>query len=403
MSILNGTFHNTSVNTDDISRADLDISNKERSNPLSWKGQFSPQLIEVLIQKYAKPNDIIFDPFLGSGTVLLEAGYAKISAIGSEINPAAVILSKLYTLINMEYSERIITLQIAGELLQSRIFFESKFYDSELIINSIISLLNEDIDEIQSLLFENFLVQLDIGKADITKERISKIWSDICSLIIQLPYSKKQIDVINRDARDTNIPDKSIDLVITSPPYINVYNYHQQYRSSIEALNWDILKIAKSEIGANRKHRGNRFLTVIQYCLDLSGVFCEMLRICKNDARLIFIVGRQSQVLGTPFYNSEIVADLANAVFNIDLQLKQERMFKNRFGRKIYEDILHFSINDAYKNNDYLEVSREFAQCVLSKSMALVPKKSEQDLLEAINSVNLVQPSPIFRRNGDNL
>lgn len=45
-------------------------------------------------------------------------------------------------------------------------------------------------------------------------------------------------------------------LVLTSPPYINVYNYHQQYRASAEALGWDLLEVAKTEIGSNRKHPG---------------------------------------------------------------------------------------------------------------------------------------------------
>lgn len=33
-------------------------------------------------------------------------------------------------------------------------------------------------------------------------------------------------------------------LLITSPPYINVFNYHQKYRRSVEALGYDVLAIA---------------------------------------------------------------------------------------------------------------------------------------------------------------
>ncbi len=59
--------------------------------------------------------------------------------------------------------------------------------------------------------------------------------------------------------------ENQIDFVITSPPYINVFNYHQNYRQSAEILGWDLLKIAKSEIGSNRANRGNRFYTIIQF------------------------------------------------------------------------------------------------------------------------------------------
>jgi hypothetical protein len=37
----------------------------------------------------------------------------------------------------------------------------------------------------------------------------------------------------------------------------------------MEVLGFDILKVAASEIGSNRRNRGNRFITVIQYALDM--------------------------------------------------------------------------------------------------------------------------------------
>ncbi len=46
------------------------IENMERSNPFPWNGQFSPQLVETLLQTYAPSGGFMLDPFLGSGTVL---------------------------------------------------------------------------------------------------------------------------------------------------------------------------------------------------------------------------------------------------------------------------------------------------------------------------------------------
>ena len=90
MSLLTGIYAETPLNTSEIPQADLDIVIKSRSNPLRWNGQFSPQLVQVLLNTYATPGSVLFDPFLGSGTVLLEAGLAGLSASGTEINPAAV-------------------------------------------------------------------------------------------------------------------------------------------------------------------------------------------------------------------------------------------------------------------------------------------------------------------------
>ncbi|HHQ6001907.1 TPA: DNA methyltransferase, partial [Morganella morganii] len=91
------------------------------------------------------------------------------------------------------------------------------------------------------------------------------------------------------DARFTSLPDKSIDAVITSPPYINVFNYHQNYRPAIELLNWKPLDAAKSEIGANRKFRQNRFLTVVQYAIDMGMTLNELVRITRDNAKIIMV------------------------------------------------------------------------------------------------------------------
>lgn len=83
-----------------IPQEKLDILEKTRSNLFAWRGQFSPQLIEVILNSYCLSNSVILDPFAGSGTVLLEAGILELEAYGFEINPAAWILSKIYEFIN---------------------------------------------------------------------------------------------------------------------------------------------------------------------------------------------------------------------------------------------------------------------------------------------------------------
>jgi hypothetical protein len=83
-----------------IPKEKLDIVEKTRSNLFAWRGQFSPQLVEVILNAYCLSNSVILDPFAGSGTVLLEAGILEFEAYGFEINPAAWILSKTYEFIN---------------------------------------------------------------------------------------------------------------------------------------------------------------------------------------------------------------------------------------------------------------------------------------------------------------
>jgi hypothetical protein len=220
-------------------------------------------------------------------------------------------------------------------------------------------------------------------------------WKKLRVLIRDLPYSSKSLTALNCDARHLPIPDASIGLVVTSPPYINVFNYHQNYRSSTEAFGWNLLSVAKSEIGSNRKNRGNRFLTVIQYCLDLSQVFDELVRVCNENCRIIFVVGRESRVLGIPFYNGRMIGSLATEAASCKLITRQERVFRNRFGQSIYEDILHF-IPGSREAAPSLERARAIARQTLEDCLQLAPQNTILDLKDAIERLAYVHPSPIY-------
>jgi tRNA G10 N-methylase Trm11 len=85
--------------SEDLPQNLVDISDKKRSNLFTWRGQFSPQLIESLIQNYAKKGDVLYDPFCGSGTLLIEAAHNNYKSYGTELNPAAYGLASIYKLI----------------------------------------------------------------------------------------------------------------------------------------------------------------------------------------------------------------------------------------------------------------------------------------------------------------
>src|SRR5262249_39106176 len=146
---------------------------------------------------------------------------------------------------------------------------------------------------------------------EVTDKKLDGTWAKLKTRVLSLPAADAPVRLVNCDARSLPLQDDAADFVVTSPPYVNVFNYHQQYRRSTEALGWDVLTVARSEIGSNRKHRQNRFLTVIQYCLDMTDVLQELRRVCKEDARILVIVGRESNVRKTRFFNGEIVAALA--------------------------------------------------------------------------------------------
>ncbi len=59
-----------------------------------YPAKFIPQLARALLLKYTRPNDIVWDPFCGSGTLVLEAFRSKRNSIGTDINPTATLISR---------------------------------------------------------------------------------------------------------------------------------------------------------------------------------------------------------------------------------------------------------------------------------------------------------------------
>jgi len=283
-----------------IPQEKLDIIEKNRANLFAWRGQFSPQLIETILTYYCPSNSVILDPFVGSGTVLLEASYLSLEAYGFEINPAAYIMSHTYEFINDSQKKEVLKnlRNIIDQEFPLRIFEVSD--QVENLVDKLQNTRNMLPDR-SKVLFDALVIILDVCKNKITQKFIQKKFSHLSNIITNLPYSQKPIRVGLSDARSLPLKNNQIDFVVTSPPYINVFNYHQNYRQSAEILGWDLLKIAKSEIGSNRANRSNRFYTVVQYCLDMGDILKELARVSKQQARIVLIVGQESNVLGVPW------------------------------------------------------------------------------------------------------
>ncbi len=60
---------------------------------------FSPAFARAIIKRYTEPGDLVFDPFVGGGTTLVESIAAGRDAIGSDLNPLATFVSRAKTTI----------------------------------------------------------------------------------------------------------------------------------------------------------------------------------------------------------------------------------------------------------------------------------------------------------------
>ncbi|MCT7970201.1 methyltransferase [Laspinema sp. D1] len=389
-----------------ISQHLLDIEDKRRTNLFTWRGQFSPQLVENLLLAYCPRDATVLDPFCGSGTVLYECGYLGLEAVGFELNPAAWILSRIYEFINLTLGDRnqVIT-SVSGKLQQQ--FPQPELFQplecDRLEVTAFRTCLLPiywDLTPLEQAILDALVILLDLdNQQPIHIPEIHTVFLAICQWIRDFPESENSLKSYLGDARNLSIATDTIDFVLTSPPYINVFNYHQNYRNSVEFLNWNLLEIAKSEIGSNRANRKNRFFTVIQYCLDLALIFKEIKRVCKPGARIIFVVGYESTVLGVPFYNAKIISELATLGDQFELVLTQKRQFKNKFGKMIREDLLHLvNGNTTLSEGDWEVGVRQVAEAALRNGLEQVSEKNKGALLEAISKVLDIGRSPLYFR-----
>ena len=59
---------------------------------ISYRACFKPQLPRFFISRLTAPGDVVFDPFMGRGTTLLEAALLGRDALGNDVNPISRLL-----------------------------------------------------------------------------------------------------------------------------------------------------------------------------------------------------------------------------------------------------------------------------------------------------------------------
>jgi SAM-dependent methyltransferase len=391
----------------DLESARLNVENKTRSNLFSWRGQFTPQFVDYLLESYTCPGQVVLDPFCGSGTVLQEAASRHLMAVGLEINPAAYAMAKFFSLAALSVDARKSLAKKVSTLFHDSLarlspdiplFTESEDY--RLRIYNLLCLATELLGNTDDKQVKH-LILLSLFKAESSRNGslasvVRRSFQFVLEQLVQ-PSRTEQVSVASlSDARNAHLHlDEEANVIITSPPYINVFNYHQNHRALLELMGFDMLKVAHSEIGSNRKHRGNRFLTVIQYILDIELAIKSFARTLVPNGLLIMVLGRESKVRGTAFGNSEIVASIIECCGAFAKPKSHERVFINRYGQPIYEDIL---VTRRIGLPDESGQARNVARTSLLAALRDQTNDVRANIEEAINQINLVRPSPLFNK-----
>lgn len=383
----------------------LDVIRKTRANTFNWRGQFTPQLIEHLLDTYARVDDVVVDPFSGSGTVLSECASRGLQCSGLEINPAAYTMSKFYSLANLREQERLEILNVFHckvlRLLKHHsdrpVWCEGQDYRQQYqnltrFTQELFPSLQRGFEKVLGL---NLLFICEGHKKLNLPTSVCASFDYLRQTALSLPFSPQPIHARLLDARSMHTDDGlRAHLIITSPPYINVFNYHQNYRAILEAVGWDMLRVASSEFGSNRKNRGNRFRTVIQYCLDMEQALRSFWHSLYDDGLMAIVIGKESNVRGMPFYNGQLVKEVARSMEGFEMVAERERAFTNKFGLIIKEDIFVFQKNSLLKDS---VVGKAVAMQHLEVSLNSASTQDvSADIKDALCNLDSILPSPVF-------
>jgi len=342
-------------------------------NSLHWyPAPFVPQIPAILIQALTEKGDVILDPFAGAGVALIETARLKRIPIGVDVNPFAVNIVKA----------KFIALDIAGNQWFSTIekdvqslpkleleidqycesygvnnealrWFEETTLEKLCVLHTYVRKEHEEKRQLlKKALFSAILqkccsqrehytyvtdgcfpkkpsVSIDAITLFLEQAKLTALAAESFRKQYKLMYSedwKSPEDVIHlRDARDMRfLKDGSIDMVVTSPPYLGVNDYVKSMR-----LTWLFFpenskeESLKNEIGArSKRHRPNAYE---EYIEDMEKVFSEISRVLRRPGFFCLTIGQ-----GQGKVNKGNIKEQLLEILQSKYEFRPEAMFSRR-------------------------------------------------------------------------
>ncbi|MDH7577266.1 MAG: DNA methyltransferase [Bacillota bacterium] len=102
------------------------------------------------------------------------------------------------------------------------------------------------------------------------------------------------VRLLNGDARRLEIRGGTVDLIVTSPPYVNALDYYRVHMYNMLWLGLDFGLFKQHEIGGHSQFIANRFRLLARYLGDMLRALCEMHRVLKKGKLCVVVVGNSS-------------------------------------------------------------------------------------------------------------
>jgi DNA methylase len=294
---------------------------------IAYRACFKPQLPRFFVEILTRPDDLVYDPFSGRGTTVIEAALLGRAVAANDINPLSTILSRprLFIPDLTEVKSRLESIPLVDEKYQEidlSMFYHPGTFREMLSLRAYLgarldSGLEDDVDSWIRMVATNRLTGHSPGffsvytlppnqavspesQTKINEKRHQKpTYRDTKSLILRKSnqlttgLSPNRIDALkkigkralflNTDARRTpSIADRSVQLTVTSPPFLDIVQYAQD--------NW--MRCWFNTIDVEAVSRSMTMTKTIGDWSEVIGqVFDELFRITKVGGWVAFEVG----------------------------------------------------------------------------------------------------------------
>jgi len=230
-------------------------------NWFKFKEGFSRQLVVSLLDSFGlTTGSVVYDPFVGCGTTLLACKELGIGAVGTDVLPVALFVARakvtdwpepqvlrraVRKLSEAQPHEplgslpriRIIDLAFSPTVQKEIVFFKEQIDHFELPVRNFLLLGLLGVLERASSTSKDgqFLRLVNRPPCSLRAALLSELNSmieDLQFISAERGNASGKVDVIAGDARELCLPSEyhgAVDAVITSPPYLNRYDYSRSY------------------------------------------------------------------------------------------------------------------------------------------------------------------------------
>lgn len=300
----------------------------------------------------------VLDPMSGSGTTLVASRLRGFSAIGFDRDPLAVLISRTWAAdIDTRYVNAVAkkVIQRARKYILTltaytayplnadpstkkflRYWFDStNRKELAALAKAISGIRNKTARDVMWCAFSRLIITKEAGASlamDVSHSRPHRVFDRaplrpiehferaVARVITNAPFAGKKglspaVIVKAADARQMPIRSKSIDLIITSPPYLNAIDYMRGHRLSLVWMGYDLAylrELRRTNVGTERGMRApsqssiedvvNAMCTgaaprprlkamLRQYVSDLHLLLSECHRVLTTKGKAIFVLG----------------------------------------------------------------------------------------------------------------